>query len=80
MRRTMLILTLVLVLVLVAVVPTFAHQAGPCEDSGEPGHSDYAQHHIVPLASEGNLGAPPSGHAHTPGSHQGYSACNPSGK
>lgn len=23
-----------------------------CNDSGEPGNSDYAQHHIVPLAQE----------------------------
>ena len=44
-----------------------AHNLGPCNDSGEPGNSDYAQHHIVP-ATLGNG-------AHKPGSHQGFSVC-----
>lgn len=44
-----------------------AHNAGPCNDSGEPGNSDYAQHHIVP-AELGN-------DAHKPGTHRGYSVC-----
>lgn len=52
-----------------------AHNAGPCNDSGEPGNSDYAAHHIVPLAKSGDLGHG----GHIPGSHHGLSACNPSG-
>lgn len=51
--------------------PVFAHDDGPCNDSGEPGNSDYAQHHIVPLAQEGGMG----NDGHKPGSHQGYSIC-----
>jgi hypothetical protein len=51
--------------------PASAHDAGPCNDAGGPGHSDYAQHHIVFNAHEGTLGAG----GHKPGSHRGYSAC-----
>jgi hypothetical protein len=49
------------------------HNAGPCNESGEAGHSDYAEHHIVPLAQGGDLG---SG-GHIPGEHGGMSACSP---
>lgn len=73
--RKLLIIVLVLLVALVSVVPVFAHNAGPCNDSGEPGNSDYAQHHIVPLATTGEIG--PDGHI--PGTHHGFSACNPSG-
>jgi len=79
-KRTMLIVVLVLMIALVAAVPAMA--APPCNDTGgdgSPSGNEYAQHHIKPLAQGGNLGAEPSGHAHTPGSHQGFSACNPSG-
>lgn len=48
-----------------------AHNAGPCNDSGGPGHSDYATHHIVAAAHEGALGDG----GHKPGAHQGYSLC-----
>jgi hypothetical protein len=47
--------------------PAFAHQA-PCEEDEGPGHSEYAKHHVVPLAKEGELG---SG-GHKPGEHHGY--------
>ncbi len=57
---------------LLAAAPASAHQAGPCSDSTDPGHSAYAQHHIVPLAQAGELGAHKT---HVPGAHQGYSAC-----
>lgn len=67
-----------LITVLIAVMATMtlsmgalAHDAGPCNDSGGPGNSDYAQHHIVPTAHDGNLGAG----GHIPGSHQGFSVC-----
>ncbi len=72
----LLILVLVLLIALVSVVPVFAHSAPPCNDSGEPGNSDYAQHHIRALATEGGLGFG----GHIPGTHQGFSLCNPSGK
>jgi hypothetical protein len=52
------------------------HQAGPCNAAPEPGHSEFAQHHVVPLAQAGALGAG----GHTPGAHRGFSACNPSGR
>lgn len=73
--RKLLIIVLVLLVALVSVVPVFAHNAGPCNDSGEPGNSDYAQHHIVPLATTGGIGAD----GHVPGTHHGFSACDPSG-
>ncbi len=62
-------------LALIAQPVAADHNVGPCNESGEPGNSDYAQHHIVPLAKSGGLGDG----GHKPGSHQGFSACNPSG-
>jgi hypothetical protein len=69
------------VLVLGGATGALAHTAGPCSGTGQ----DYAQHHIRPNAEEGNLGssqdeAAEEGSGHSPGSHQGYSACNPSGR
>ena len=58
--------------VLMVGAPAFAHQAGPCTPSADPGHSEFAKHHIVPLAQAGMLGAG----GHKPGvEHQGFSAC-----
>ncbi len=74
--RRLLIVLLVLLIALVSVVPVFAHGAPPCNDSGEPGNSDYAKHHIAFLAKTGGIG----GDGHVPGTHQGFSLCNPSGK
>jgi hypothetical protein len=54
-----------------AAAPASAHTAGPCEDSGGPGHSDYAAHHIVVMAQDGALGDG----GHKPGEHKGYSGC-----
>ena len=45
------------------------HNVGPCNDSGEPGNSDYARHHIV-VATPG----------HVPGAHGGFSVCLGEGK
>ena len=78
MKRNLVILVLVLVLAMVAVVPAFAHNAGPCNDSGEPGHSDYAKHPIVAMALNGDLGKVDHDGdeiAHVPGAHKGFSAC-----
>ncbi len=43
------------------------HNVGPCNGTG----SDYAAHHIVPLATMGGLG----NGGHKPGSHRGFSIC-----
>lgn len=55
-----------------------AHQAGPCNDSdgdGAPSGREYAEHHIAQGAHDGIIG-----HEHKPGSHRGFSLCNPSGR
>ncbi len=84
MRRVVLLaffMALIIVLALGSVA--LAHNAGPCADAGEPGNSDFAQHHIVPLAHEGDLGPVDRDDddiAHNPGKHRGFSACNPSGR
>ncbi len=51
--------------------PAVAHDAGPCGQTAEPGHSEYAKHHVVFRAHEGTLGAG----EHNPGEHRGYSTC-----
>lgn len=58
--------------------PAAAHVTGPCNDTNEDGSfsgREYAKHHIVPLAHQGVIGQ-----GHKPGTHQGFSACNPSGR
>jgi hypothetical protein len=42
-------------------------------DPNEPGHSEFAQGHIVPLAQAGALGAD----GHMPGVHTGMFGCHP---
>ena len=84
MRRILLLLTaamLVAVMAVASAMPAFAHNAGPCVDpdadpitAAEPGNSEFATHHIVPLAEAGGLGEG----GHIPGTHQGFSACDPS--
>jgi hypothetical protein len=78
MRRfTVLLLAVMLTLGLSA--PAFAHDAGPCNDTdgdGSASGQEYAEHHIVFLATTGGMG----NDGHKPGSHQGFSACNPSGR
>jgi hypothetical protein len=72
--RKLLIVLLVLLIALVSVVPVFADQLGPCNDNNGnpgPGNSDYAKHHIKPLATSGGMG----NGGHKPGSHQGFSLC-----
>ena len=72
--RKVLIILLVLLIALVVALPAMA--GPPCADTGAPGNSEYAQGHIRPLATTGGLGAD----GHVPGSHHGFSVCNPSGK
>jgi hypothetical protein len=79
MRRYILVpLLLALVLIVGPAPGALAQAAPPCNDTdgdGSPSGQEYATHHIVPLARAGMLGHD----GHVPGSHQGFSACNPSG-
>jgi hypothetical protein len=76
-------ITIILLALSVVVAPMVsAHTAGPCNESGEAGNSDYARHHVRPMAQSGDVGATDhdgDGMSHTPGTHAGYSACDPSG-
>ena len=79
MKKKLVVLSLVLILTFALAVPVFAHNAGPCNDTdgdGSPSGAEYAAHHIVAAAHEGALG----NGGHKPGSHRGFSLCNPSGK
>ncbi|MFP4635449.1 MAG: hypothetical protein ACLFRD_06280 [Nitriliruptoraceae bacterium] len=63
-------------LLLGGAAPAAAHFAGPCNDSdgdGAPSGREYAQHHIAAGARDGIIGQ-----EHKPGSHRGFSACDPS--
>ncbi len=75
MRRIVLLLTVALVMAAMMVasaMPAFAHNAGPCFEGGDPGHSEFARHHVVPAVGQES--------DHNPGQHRGYSVCNPSGR
>ena len=76
MKKTLVRLLVPLLLALGLAAPALAHQAGPCTPSDDPGHSEFARHHIVPFAQEGALGHD----GHVPGTHRGFSACSPSGE
>ncbi len=69
LRRRLAVL-LAAAMMLATAAPAFAqggHPGDPCTEEDHPGHSAYAQHHIVPLAHDQELGQ-----EHKPGSHQGY--------
>ncbi len=72
MRRRIAVVLITVLATMALAMGASAHNVGPCNDSGEPGNSDYAQHHIVPAT----LGAG----AHIPGSHGGYSVCLGTGR
>ena len=75
-KKVVVALVIAMVSALVVSAPAFAHQAGPCTATTEPGHSEFAQHHVVPAAQAGALGEG----GHNPGEHRGFSgACEPSG-
>ena len=77
MKKRVLILVLAALLTLALAVPVFAHSAPPCNDTDGDGFAsgrEFAEHHIVPLATTGELGAG----GHVPGAHQGFSLCDPS--
>jgi hypothetical protein len=71
-RRVIAVMAMVVASVLIAAPSASGDNLGPCNNSGGPGHSDYAAHHIVP-ADLGNG-------AHKPGSHGGYSVCLGTGR
>jgi hypothetical protein len=79
MRRYVIVLLLLALVFGVGPAPAaLAQAAPPCNDTdgdGSPSGQEYAAHHIVPLAQGGMLG----NDGHIPGSHRGFSACNPSG-
>ncbi len=66
MRPVLVALLLALGLACGSLTSAAAHQ-DPCADLG-PGHSTYAQHHIVDHAKKGELGDG----GHKPGEHRGY--------
>lgn len=75
--KKVLFLVLIFAIALLTVSTAFAAEA-PCFDAdgdGSPSGFEYAKNHIVPLAHDGVLGQ-----GHKPGSHHGFSLCNPSGK
>jgi len=71
MRKRLAVATVTVLATMTLAMGASAHSAPPCNDSGEPGNSDYAKHHIVALAKVGSLGHG----GHIPGTHQGYSLC-----
>lgn len=71
MRRRIVTVVTAVVATMALSLGALAHEASPCNDSGDPGNSDYARHHISFLAKEGQLG----GDGHVPGTHQGFSLC-----
>lgn len=73
MRRRIATVLITVMATMALSVGALAHSAPPCNDSGEPGNSDYARHHISALAKEGALGD--GGLGHIPGHHQGFSLC-----
>jgi hypothetical protein len=72
-RRIVYILSASVVAVLMATAPAFAqpHAGHECEAPNHPGHTEYAEHHIVLLAQQQALGAGQE-NGHVPGFHQGF--------
>ncbi len=76
MKKTLLILGLLSLFGLALATPVLAQSAPPCNDTngdGSPSGREYAQYHIVPMATAGELGMG----GHVPGTHHGFSVCNP---
>lgn len=72
MKKLISVAVLTVVLSVAAVVPASA--APPCNDAngdGSPSGVEFAQSHIVPLATAGMLGEG----GHKPGTHMGFSIC-----
>jgi hypothetical protein len=73
-RRLAAVLSSGLAALALAAPSSADHLAGPCNEGDNPGHSEFAQHHVATFAQAGMLGAG----GHKPGEHRGYSACGPS--
>lgn len=79
MRKLVTIAATAAALVLGSAGAAMAHPAPPCNDAdgdGSPSGREYAAHHISAMAKMGAIG----GGGHVPGTHQGFSLCNPSGR
>jgi hypothetical protein len=75
-RLAVVLATAMMLAMMVAAGPAFGshkNEVHPFCGSGE----EYARKHIKPLAQEQGLG--PGQDGHTPGSHKGFSVCDPSG-
>lgn len=68
MRRVVLVVGAGALIALAGAAP--AEAVCPAAPAGEPGRSEFAHNHIVPLAHAGVLG-----HEHKPGTHRGASDC-----
>jgi hypothetical protein len=68
MRKLALALATGVLIALAGAAPASA--VCPAAPAGDPGRSEFAQRHIVPLAHAGVLG-----HEHKPGTHLGASDC-----
>ena len=84
MKRLTTFLASMALMIAMFVPAASADNKGPCNDgatavtdvaAGATG-ANYAKHHIAFLAKIGGLGDG----GHKPGSHKGFSACNPSQK
>lgn len=78
MRKTTTTLLAASLLVMGTALPASAHPAPPCNDSDGDGMAsgrEYAAHHISAFAKAGMLG----NDGHKPGTHRGFSVCDPSG-
>jgi hypothetical protein len=75
MRKRLIVLGTSLLAAFALSAPASATHTGcpAANDPSEPGHSEFAHHHIVGLAQAGMLGAG----GHKPGSHHGMSGCHP---
>jgi hypothetical protein len=84
-KRLLVLLAAAMMSALTFSAPAFAaHQGtdhqGPPEPTGHPfcgSGKEYAHEHVEALAKEQGLG--PGHDGHTPGHHQGYAVCDPSG-
>ncbi len=76
MKRTVILMAIAMIAAVAFAGSVWA--APPCNDTNGDGSSsgrEYAHYHIAELARVGDLGEG----GHKPGSHRGYSVCNPSG-
>ena len=71
-KRIAVILVTVMATMALAMGASAEAPQGPCDGDGKA----YGTHHIAFQAKTGGIG----GDGHVPGTHQGFSVCNPSGR